>query len=124
LFLCRNIPIIFGCGRLSAIKKFTLFYTDEILNEYQEILSRYYSTAFAKLVIEAILNAPNAKPVTVYYKWLLILADLDDNKFVDCALNAGTNFIVTNDKHFNILKEIDFPYIKVIDIETFKKIII
>ena len=41
----------------------------------------------------------------------------------NCALNVGADYIVTNDKHFNILKNIDFPKIKVIGIETFKKII-
>jgi len=58
-----------------------------------------------------------------YYKWNLISTDLDDNKFVDCALNAGADFIVTNDKHFNVLKSLAFPPIKVIDIDSFKQII-
>ena len=43
---------------------------------------------------------------------------------LDCALNAGADFIVTKDKHFNILKEIDFPPIKIIAIEGFKKILL
>jgi len=46
---------------------------------------------------------------------------ITDNKFADCALNAGVDYIVTNDKHFNILKRIEFQPLKVIDIETFKK---
>jgi predicted nucleic acid-binding protein len=58
-----------------------------------------------------------------FYKWDLIIADPDDNKFVDCALNAGADFIVTNDRHFNVLKEIDFPPVQVIDIDSFKKIL-
>ena len=104
-------------------KKFVLCYTDEILNEYQEILTRYYSVELAKFVIDTILNAPHAEQITVYYKWQLISADPDDNKFVDCAITANANYIVTNDKHFNILKEIDFPKINIIDIYTFNKII-
>jgi len=104
-------------------KKYTLCYTDEILNEYQEILSRYYSVEFAKLVIDALLNAPNIEQIKVYYKWMLILADPDDNKFVDCAISANANFIVSNDKHFNVLNNIDFPKINVIDIDTFKNVI-
>jgi predicted nucleic acid-binding protein len=59
-----------------------------------------------------------------YFKWNLISDDPDDNKFVDCAINAGADYIVTNDKHFNILKDIDFPKINIIDIDTFKKIIL
>jgi len=104
-------------------RKFVLSYTDEILNEYQEILSHYYSVALAKYVIDAILNAPHANPVTIYYKWQLITADPDDNKFADCALNAGADYIVTNDKHFNVLKKINFPKINVVDIDTFKNIL-
>ena len=65
----------------------------------------------------------NTLTVTPYYKWNLITADPDDNKFVDCALNAGADFIVTNDRHFGVLKNIDFPKINVIDIDTFKSII-
>ena len=104
-------------------KKFALCYTDEILNEYQEVLSHYYSIALAKYVIDAILNAPHAEPITVYYKWQLITTDPDDNKFADCTVSANANFIVTNDKHFNVLKEINFPRINIVDIDTFKNIL-
>jgi predicted nucleic acid-binding protein len=63
-------------------------------------------------------------PVVPYFKWNLIVADPDDNKFVDCALNAGAYYIVTNDKHFNILKQMNFPYVKTVGIDEFKKILI
>ena len=96
-------------------------YTDEILNEYQEVLSYYYSETLAKYVIDAILNAHHAEAITVYYRWQLITADLDDNKFVDCAISANAVYIVSNDRHFNILRDIEFPKINVIDIDTFKK---
>jgi len=66
----------------------------------------------------------NGKFTTPYYKWSLITADPDDNKFVDCALNGGTDYIITNDKHFNVLKETDFPYVKVVSSEEFRKILI
>jgi len=103
--------------------KFILCYTDEILNEYQEIISRYYSVEFAKLVIDAIINAPNIEQIKVYYKWLLILADPDDNKFVDSAISANADYIVSNDRHFNVLNDIDFPKINVIDIDNFKRLL-
>ena len=65
----------------------------------------------------------NVEKVIPYFKWNFIYADPDDNKFVDCALNAGADYIVTNDKHFNVLKSIPFPPIKVVDIEAFKDIL-
>jgi len=103
--------------------KYELFYTTAMLQEYEEIMWRYYSPATITLTIDLLLNSPHAHQIIPYYEWNLISADPDDNKFVDCALNAGADFIVTNDKHFNILKEIDFPKICVIDIESFKKIL-
>jgi len=44
----------------------------------------------------------------------------DDNKFVDCAVSANASCIVTNDRHFNVLRNIEFPKINPIDIHTFK----
>jgi len=69
------------------------------------------------------LSSRNIEKVTPYFKWNFISTDPDDNKFVDCALNAGADYIVTNDKHFDVLKNIDFPKIDVINIDTFKKMI-
>ncbi|MDR0799272.1 MAG: putative toxin-antitoxin system toxin component, PIN family [Dysgonamonadaceae bacterium] len=104
-------------------KKFTLCYTSEILNEYFEILSQYYSFSLAKNVVDAILDASQAEPIRVYYKWQLIIVDPDDNKFVDCAVSANASYLVTNDRHFNILKETDFPKLNIVDIQTFKNIL-
>ena len=99
---------------------FTLCYSNEIIVEYEELLSVLYPPEMTNGVIEVLLNARNVVKVIPFYKWNLISADPDDNKFVDCALNANADYIVTNDKHFNVLKELDFPLIKVIDITAFK----
>ncbi|GHT38828.1 hypothetical protein FACS189437_00590 [Bacteroidia bacterium] len=103
--------------------KFTLCCSTDIIQEYEELLSNFYSEEISESVMNVIANAANIEEIIPYYKWNLIFADTDDNKFADCALNAGADFIVTNDKHFNILKEIDFPRINVIDIETFKTLL-
>jgi len=100
---------------------FELCYTTEMLQEYEEVLSRFYSVAFAKFVIDAILNAANAKQITVFYKWLLITADPDDNKFVDCAISANANYIITDDKHFKVLENIDFPKVDILTVNEFKE---
>ena len=102
---------------------YTLCYSNEILTEYEELLMRFYSNSLTYNLLNFILNSIHTKQVNPNYKWSLITADNDDNKFVDCALNAGADYIVTNDKHFNILGKIKFPLIKVIDINAFKNII-
>ena len=103
--------------------EFSLCCSTEILEEYGELLASFYSVEISESVINTITNASNFIPVTPYFKWNLITVDPEDNKFADCALNAGADYIITNDKHFNILKEMDFPYVKIIDIVAFKKIV-
>ena len=103
--------------------RFSLCCTTDILYEYAELLSSFYSPAISESIMDTMMNAINMEPVIPYYKWDLISADPDDNKFVDCALNAGADCIVTNDKHFNMLKYIDFPRINVVDIDAFKTLI-
>ncbi|GHT38223.1 hypothetical protein AGMMS49965_00920 [Bacteroidia bacterium] len=102
-------------------KRFTLCYTTEILQEYTEILSQFYSQSFAESVIDEILNAENTEQVTIYFKWQLINVDPDDNKFVDCAISVGARYIVTNDNHFKVLEKIDFPKLSTLTILEFKQ---
>ena len=51
----------------------------------------------------------------------LITQDPDDNKFVDCAICGMAEYIVSNDRHFDILKSIDFPLVTVRSIQEFSK---
>ena len=99
---------------------YDLAVTTEILMEYEEVIGRKFNSEVAKDVIRTLLTLPNVEKINVYFKWNLIEADSDDNKFVDCAVSANVIGIVTQDKHFNILQNIDFPAIKVISIADFK----
>jgi putative PIN family toxin of toxin-antitoxin system len=103
--------------------EFDICYTTEVLVEYEEILSRFYSPRIAEYMVGTLLKSNNSIQITPHFKWSLIFTDPDDNKFVDCALNAGADYLVTNDRHFNILKSIGFPSIKVVDIDIFKHIL-
>jgi len=60
----------------------------------------------------------------VFFKWLLLVNDEDDDKFADCAVSGNADFIVTDDKHFNTLKNVEFPAIKVIKTQDFLEIIL
>lgn len=103
--------------------KFCLCVTTEILSEYSEIIDKYMGNQVAEPVLKAILELPNTEKIELYYKWNLI-GDADDNKFSDCAIAVGADCLVTQDKDFNILKEVEFPKINVVSIEGFKKILV
>ena len=91
--------------------------TNEILEEYEEILQRKSSKEIASIIIERIINNPFTLFITPYFHFNLIASDPDDNKFVDCAVCAEAKFIVTEDHHFQILKEIDFPKVDIITLD-------
>lgn len=54
-----------------------------------------------------------------FYYWKLIAQDPDDDKFCDCAVACGADFLVTNDKHYDILTDITFPPITTIKADAF-----
>ena len=99
--------------------EYILCVTTEILEEYEEIIGRYISPTAAKLVIAAILRASNVERVDAQFRFGLIVSDPDDNKFVDCAIIANAKCIVTNDTHFDVLKEVPFPQVSIMDIDEF-----
>ena len=104
--------------------QYTLCFSNEILLEYREIIARRTGDAiFAENVVEAILSAPNIERVTPYYHFNMIIADPDDNKFVDCAITAGATFIVSNDKHFDELANYDYPKVDVRNLTEFMQLL-
>jgi uncharacterized protein len=103
--------------------KFELAVSGEILLEYEEIINEKYGHATANAFLSLLAELPNVQSINPYYKWLLIDADPDDNKYCDCAIAGKARFIVTEDKHFNALKNITFPKLEVINIDQFYELI-
>lgn len=99
--------------------KYVLCVTNEIMEEYAEVLSRNISPTVAEYIVSAILNRKNVLLKTPFFAFHLIESDPDDNKFVDCAIVANAKYIVTHDHHFNVLKQIDFPKVDVITLNQF-----
>ena len=99
-------------------EKYILCYTNEILSEYEEILSQKMGGDIAGNVIKAIISRKNTVRLDVHFRFNLIQADPDDNKFVDCAIAANASFIVSQD-HFDVLHAIDFPKVELIGIDEF-----
>ncbi len=91
--------------------------TTEILNEYVEILQRETTENFASIMLEVILNNPNTLFINIFYKFNLITADPDDNKFIDCAIAAQAKYIVTEDHHYDALRDLEFPKVDIIGLD-------
>ncbi len=102
---------------------FELFLSNEILTEYEEIFAEKLGYERTSLMLHELLNLRSIHLTTPYFNWNLITEDPDDNKFVDCAIIAGADYLVTNDKHFNILKQIAFPVVIPIKANEFLEIL-
>ena len=101
--------------------KISLCVNTDILEEYEEVISRKSTSEIARNIVEAIANLSTTTFQNTYVHFELLPADSDDNKFVDCAVASDAEYIVTNDKHFNPLKEIPWPKVKIIKITEFIK---
>ena len=102
-----------------VLGKYTLCVSNEILEEYEEIIASHMSSLAASIAIETILRANNVIRVDAHFRFGLITADNDDNKFVDCAIVANADYIVSEDSHFNVLKSIPFPRLEVKRLQEF-----
>ncbi len=104
-------------------EQFDLFVSTEVMLEYEEILKQRYPISVATNFLRALNELPNVYKSEIYYQWHIIQADVDDNKFVDLAVSAGADYIISNDKHFNILKELPFPKLYLLKLEEFETLL-
>ncbi len=98
---------------------FVLCLSNEILEEYEEVIARNVNPKIAGIVIYTILTSNNVERLDPHFHFHLIQQDEDDNKFVDCAIVSNAKCIVSEDRHFEILKTIDFPKVDILGIDEF-----
>lgn len=103
--------------------EYTLCVSNEIVEEYLEVLSRNINPWVAESIVSAILMRRNVLKVDPHFRFHLIERDSDDNKYVDCAICANAKYIVSEDHHFDILKKCSFPKVEVVGIDLFINIL-
>lgn len=100
----------------------TLCLSTEIALEYEEVLAVHLGRAATDDVMEFLEIAPNVEWVRVRYRWRLVTADPDDDKFADCAVAAGAT-VVSEDRHFDPVGDLDFPPLRVVGVEGFRQLL-
>ena len=103
-------------------KKFIWVFSNEIMSEYEEMIAFEYSPKAADLVLTILLSSANHEKHEPAYRWQLIEEDPDDNKFVDCAISANVDFLVSDDRHITKLRKISnlFPPIAILTFDELK----
>ncbi len=100
-------------------EKYIICVSNDIVSEYLEILSQKVNSEFASNIVGAILKSNNARMFDPKFHFNLITIDPDDNKFVDCAIIANADYIVSEDSHFKVLESIPFPKVNIINLDKF-----
>lgn len=91
----------------------------EIFKEYEEKIAERFDQEVAEWALDIFRILPNVFEQEVWFNFHLIVNDPDDDKFADCAFAANAHYIVTNDRHFNVLKQLQFPQIGLLKTEEF-----
>ena len=102
---------------------FSLCVTTDILLEYEELIAQHMGKSFAHETIDVLISLPNLKRIEKYFFWNLLPNDADDNKFVDCAIASGADYLVTEDKDFRVLESVDFPKVSCLSIDQFRTLL-
>ncbi len=100
-------------------RQFTLLISNDILSEYAEIIEQKANSIVSTNIVEMLLSARNVEKQEIFFNWQLIDVDKDDNKFVDCAVAGNADYLVTNDRHFNVIKTVGFPPITILSVDEF-----
>lgn len=102
-------------------EEYIICVSNDILSEYYEILTQKVNRTFAVRIVNALLKSNNIEFCDPHFHFELIVQDPDDNKFVDCAIVASADYIVSEDNHFNVLKDVAFPKVNVITLDQFQR---
>jgi putative PIN family toxin of toxin-antitoxin system len=106
--------------------KFVVLFSEEIIGEISKVLSYpriaevYQATGLRhEDLIEAVLKV--GKFVQVKQKVDVVVDHPADDKFIECALEAGAHYIISGDKH--LLKLSSYNKTKIISVNEFIQII-
>jgi putative PIN family toxin of toxin-antitoxin system len=100
-----------------------LIVSNEIISEYVEVIGNKTTTEIAANIAEMILSSKSTIYAEPYYRFNLIIQDADDNKYTDAAISSNADYLVSNDAHFNVLKQLDFPKVNILNAEEFLNLI-
>jgi putative PIN family toxin of toxin-antitoxin system len=90
--------------RAIAEGKLNLALSTAILLEYEEVAALRGGVAFSARIMHWLSLVASAhqgvRLVQPSFQFSVITSDPDDNKFVDCAITADADYVITEDHHF------------------------
>ena len=100
-------------------KHYTLCLSSDIFLEYEEKFTIFWGEEVTTNLLGRLLSGTNTTFHSIYYNFLLVKEDPDDNKFVDTYLAANADYLVSNDKALLALRRLVFPSVNVVTLQEF-----
>ena len=106
-------------------EKFIWVFSNEIISEYAELVAIQFGEKTMEYVMSSLLSSFNHERFEPSFKYQLVIADKDDDKFVDCAVGANVNYLVSDDGHIKDLRKTPglFPPIPILTFAEFRTIL-
>jgi predicted nucleic acid-binding protein len=87
--------------------------------EYEEKFLEFWGPDVTANLLGTLLTPSNLSLHSIFYNFLLVHGDADDNKFADTYLSANADYLISNDTKLLALKKVTFPPVKVITLQEF-----
>jgi putative PIN family toxin of toxin-antitoxin system len=84
---------------------FTLAVSTEIMLEYEEVITARAGVSRWSVLERLIEISSNVLRVAPSFRFHLVTEDPDDDKFIDGAIAASADYVVTEDHHFESARD-------------------
>lgn len=84
---------------LAALQRFRCYVSEPILEEYGEVLGRAYLGLNERATFGSMKRLKESAVLVEPRRQVRICTDAEDNKFLECALEARADYVVTGNVH-------------------------
>ncbi len=98
-------------------KKFCAYAATAIIDEYYEIINEMIERKYGKINIPVLSHLISKIKIIPLLSCVNLCRDPDDNKFLECALDASAQYIISGDKDLLDIKT--FENIQIIEAKSF-----
>jgi putative PIN family toxin of toxin-antitoxin system len=111
----RGAP--YRCVVVAEAGLFELIIADAIMDEFAEVLAEKFLLSREEIAEAVGFIQKIGRTVDISGKLRAVKADADDDKFLEAALAAGAEYVVSGDRH--LLQLGKFQHVKILTAQTF-----
>ena len=104
-------------------KRYELVVSTSLLLEYEEIMTERNGPLVGDSILAVLLTRSNVHRQRISFDFRLVEQDPDDDKFVNAYVAGQADYLVTDDRHFQVVLASKFPQVRVVSAVEFMEIL-